>query len=319
MLGFELSIWFLISALLVICIFSLCLCILLFGVFIIIFKTEISRDQGFAPGVGDLRIYQNTDKQGLWVGWLNDKPIGCIAGVRYNQNYGFLGLFIVIEKYRGRGFGLQLWKKALSHLSDLPCIGLEAAPERITDYSKWGFTVSSKTTRWQWMGDGKLIEDNFRIDDLSNFSFVEGSYIPSKAVAQFDEKRETTPRPHFLSNWLNHPAGKVIAVIDKQGKCHGFGRIRPCLLQHGNGWRIGPLMADTPKLLKILLKKLIDSHPGLIIIDAPGLNKYASTLFNDLGFKTESETFRMYKGYQPPVSMKDVYVIKFWEITFFFN
>ena len=66
------------------------------------FITEISRKEGFAPGVGDLAIYQNTDKQGLWVGWLDGNPIGCIAGVRYNQNYGFLGLFLVIEKFRGR-------------------------------------------------------------------------------------------------------------------------------------------------------------------------------------------------------------------------
>ncbi len=271
------------------------------------FVTEISRQEGFAPGVGDLAIYQNTDKQGLWVGWLNDAPIGCIAGVRYNENYGFLGLFLVIEKFRGRGFGLQLWKKALSHLSDLPCVGLEAAPERISDYSKWGFAVSSKTTRWQWLGDGKLLEESLMHDYSYDFSFVEGASIPSNAVEKFDEERENTPRPHFLSNWLNHPAGKVIAVIDNEGRCHGFGRIRPCLLQNGDGWRIGPLMADNPKLLKILLKKLIDSHPGLIIIDTPGLNKSASKLFSDLGFKSESETFRMYRGSQPPVSMNDVY------------
>ena len=271
------------------------------------FVTEISRNEGFAPGVGDLGIYQNTDNQGLWVGWLNNNPIGCIAGVRYNENYGFLGLFIVIQKFRGRGFGLQLWKKALAHLNDLPCVGLEAAPERISDYSKWGFNISSKTTRWQWLGDGKLLEENFRQDDLSDFSFVEGSSIPSNAVEKFDEKREATPRPHFLSNWLNHPAGKVIAIIDGQSRCHGFGRIRPCLLQSGDGWRIGPLMADNPKLLKILLKKLIDSHPGLIIIDAPGLNKSASDIFKKLGFQSESETFRMYRGSQPPVSMNDVY------------
>ncbi len=271
------------------------------------FVTEISRKEGFAPGVGDLGIYKNTDTQGLWVGWFNDIPIGCIAGVRYNQNYGFLGLFLVIEKYRGRGFGLQLWKKALSHISDLPCIGLEAAPERITDYSKWGFTISSKTTRWQWMGDGKLIEENSENNYLDDFNFVEGTSIPKNAVEKFDEKREATPRPHFLSNWLTHPSGKVIAIIDKENVCHGFGRIRPCLLKKGVGWRIGPLMADSPELLKILLKRLIESHPGLIIIDAPGLNKSACDVFEKLGFKSKSETFRMYRGSQPPVSMNDVY------------
>ncbi len=271
------------------------------------FVTEISRKEGFAPGIGDLAIYKNTDKQGLWVGWLGDDPIGCIAGVRYTENYGFLGLFLVINKYRGKGFGMQLWKKALSHLSDLSCIGLEAAPERVADYSKWGFTISSKTTRWHWLGDGKLLENNVMNNYLDNFSFVEGSSIPQNAVEKFDEKRETTPRPHFLSSWLKHPAGKVMAVIDNEKRCHGFGRIRPCLLQNGDGWRIGPLMADNPDLLKILLKKLIESHPGLIIIDSPGLNTSASEVFNRLGFKSESETFRMYRGSQPPVSMNDVY------------
>ena len=271
------------------------------------FVTEISRKEGFAPGVGDLGIYKNTDKQGLWVGWLHDNPIGCIAGVRYNNDYGFLGLFLVIEQFRGKGFGIQLWKKALSHLSDLPCVGLEAAPERIADYSKWGFEISSKTTRWQLFGNGKLLQDRFGYGALNNYSFVEGSSIPQNAVEKFDEKRETTSRPHFLSSWLNHPAGKVIAVIDQDKRCHGFGRIRPCLLQNGDGWRIGPLMAETPKLLKILLMKLIDSHPGLIIIDAPGLNDYASEVFRELGFQSVSETFRMYKGSQPPVSMNDVY------------
>ena len=66
-------------------------------------------------------------------------------------------------------------------------------------------------------------------------------------------------------------------------------------------------MADDPELLKILLRKLIESHTGLIIVDAPGLNKLASEVFINLGFKSESVTFRMYRGSQPPVSMNDVY------------
>ena len=59
--------------------------------------------------------------------------------------------------------------------------------------------------------------------------------------------------------------------------------------------------------LKLWLKKLIDSHPGLVIIDSPGMNKFSFDLFSELGFEAVSETFRMYRGYQPPVSMNDVY------------
>ena len=57
--------------------------------------TDWARSEGFAPGKGDVRIYRHTDRQGLWVGWLGGKPIGCIAGVKYNEAYGFIGLFLV--------------------------------------------------------------------------------------------------------------------------------------------------------------------------------------------------------------------------------
>ena len=52
--------------------------------------TNWSRMEGFAPGIGDVSIYQHTDRQGLWVGWLGSVPIGCIAGVKYNPSYGFI-------------------------------------------------------------------------------------------------------------------------------------------------------------------------------------------------------------------------------------
>ena len=108
--------------------------------------TQWSRVEGFAPGAGDVSIYRHTDRQGLWVGWLGQEPIGCIAGVRYNASYGFIGLFLVVPDHRGNGYGLQLWKHSLHHLTDLPCIGLEAALDRVSDYSTWGFKPSSSIT-----------------------------------------------------------------------------------------------------------------------------------------------------------------------------
>ncbi|NDG74674.1 MAG: GNAT family N-acetyltransferase [Synechococcaceae bacterium WB8_1B_136] len=89
--------------------------------------THWARQEGFAPGSGDVAIYRHTDRQGIWVGWLGSERVGCIAGVRYSSAYGFLGLYLVQPQWRGRGYGLQLWRHALEHLADLPCIGLEAA------------------------------------------------------------------------------------------------------------------------------------------------------------------------------------------------
>ena len=98
-----------------------------------------------------------------------------------------------------------------------------------------------------------------------------------------------------------------MALVDKSGLCHGFGRIRPCLLTEGEGWRIGPLLADTPKLAEILLKNLLKRHPGAVLLDSPGSNPLANDLFHGLGFTPLSTTVRMYRGEQPPISMKDIY------------
>ncbi len=269
--------------------------------------TEWARVEGFAPGAGDLGIYRHTDRQGLWVGWLDGQPIGCIAGVRYNNDYGFVGLFLVIPEFRGNGYGVQLWKHALNHLSNIPCIGLEAAINRIDDYSRWGFRTSSTTTRWQLLVSSINREDDLSIKDETGLCILEGKQIPSKAVQIYDARREPSPRPHFLSDWLRHPSGKVLALIDHEGICHGFGRIRPCLLKSGDGWRIGPLLADTPRLAHLLLVNLLISHPGTVILDSPGLNPNVIPLLTSLRFNILSKTIRMYRGFQPPTSMSEVY------------
>ncbi len=267
-----------------------------------------ARVEGFAPGVGDVDIYRHTDRQGLWLARLDNKPVGCISGVRYNSNYGFIGMFIVAPPYRGNGYGLALWKHSLEYLNDLPCIGLEAAPDRIKDYSNWGFLPSSSTTRWEWKGNSNLLSEEWDLyRERHGLQLFEGESISARAVQDYDAYREPSPRPHFLSDWLQHPAGTVLALGDRNGQCHGFGRIRPCLLNKGKGWRIGPLLADTPKLAELLLRHLINQHPGVVLIDSPGANPYSQKLLNGIGFHSVSNTMRMYRGAQPPISLNEVY------------
>ena len=110
---------------------------------------EWSRLEDVAPGIGDISIYRNTDQQGIWLGWNGSTPVGCIAGVKYNQSYGFIGLYIVQSDFRGRGYGHQLWDVALDHLNNVACVGLEAAPGLIDTYKAYAFVAHSQTIRWQ--------------------------------------------------------------------------------------------------------------------------------------------------------------------------
>ena len=67
--------------------------------------TNWARLEGFAPGFDDISIYKNTDQKGIWVGCLDNNPIGSIACVKYNSSYGFIGLFIVKKEFRNMGYG----------------------------------------------------------------------------------------------------------------------------------------------------------------------------------------------------------------------
>ena len=279
--------------------------------------TAWARQEGFAPGEGDVAIYRQTDRQGVWVGWLAGEPVGCIAGVRYDAAYGFIGLFLVVPQQRGKGYGVELWRHALGHLEDVPCIGLEAALDRVEDYGGWGFQPASPTTRWQRPGGGAqpgILEG--RSPQGEGFSsqgsepswcLLTGEAIPEAAVQRFDAQREASPRPHFLHQWLHHPAGTVHALLDREGTCHGFGRIRPCLLKDGDGWRIGPAVADHPTAARALLEGLLQRHPGTVLIDVPGANPEAGAVLQTLGFDPLSQTLRMYRGEVPRGSLADVY------------
>ena len=265
-----------------------------------------ARSEGFAPGSGDIGIYRQTDHQGIWTGCLGEEPIGCIAGIRYNHAYGFIGLYIVRPDQRGRGYGVKLWREALDHLHDVSCVGLEAAEDRIDDYSNWGFQPASTTTRWQIEVDS-LPHQLRSTEPPEDLRLIRGDDIPEPKIQIYDADRELNPRPHFLSDWLQHPAGDVTALLDRKHDCHGFARIRPCLLKKESGWRIGPLLADSPELAELLIRDLLSARKGLVIIDSPGGNALAAPLLQKLGFTVSGRTLRMYRGVMPSRQLDEVY------------
>ncbi len=266
-----------------------------------------ARNEGFCPGIEDILVYKNTDNKGIWVGCLNDLPIGCIAGIRYNSSYGFIGLFIVLKEFRGNGYGVKLWKHALKYLEKIPIIGLEAAINRLDDYKKWGFKLSSKTTRWKFDFSNNFLVDKLYPEINNDFAVVHSRNVPSEQIQIYDAKRESNSRPHFLSDWLNNKNGNLSVLVDKNSSCHGFGLIRPCLLRNGKGWRIGPILADTPPLAELLIRDLLLNHDGTVFLDSPGLNPYSKFLLEKLGFTEDSYTFRMYKGEYTNISLNQVY------------
>lgn len=275
--------------------------------------TEWARQEGFCPGLGDAGVYRHTDGAGLWVGCLGEEPVGCIAGIRYDERYGFIGLFLVRPAFRGRGYGVALWRQALAHLDGVACIGLEAAPERLIDYGQWGFEAAYDTLRWRLpfacrpRCSGGQLPPGYGVVAAVQLGADAGSH---ELVLSYDARHEATPRPHFLGEWLRQGSGTVELVRDELGCCRGFGRIRPCLLPDDTGalgWRLGPLLADAPLLAGALLDRLCSERTGPVLIDAPEANPRAHRLLEHRGFQIAGRTVRMYRGTPPELPLQDIY------------
>ncbi|MEI6615707.1 MAG: GNAT family N-acetyltransferase [Cyanobium sp. ELA507] len=276
--------------------------------------TDWARAEGFCPGVGDAAILRDADRRGVWVGCLDGEPVGCILGVRYDGHYGRIGLFLVRPEHRGHGFGVALWERALEHLRDVSCIALEAEPDRIEDYSGWGFRPAWETLRWGLCsGDGGQPRSGEApaVPLPPGWRVVPLEEVDRAAVLIYDARHEATPRPLVLEEWLDAGHGEeVLVVLDDLGCCRGFGRLRPCLLpegEEGPGWRLGPLLADALPVADALLQRLCCGRRGLVLIDAPEANPRAHRLLEARGFQIRHRTVRMYRGPAPELALEDLY------------
>lgn len=271
--------------------------------------TEWARREGFCPGPGDLAIMRLVDQGGAWVGCLDHQPIGCILGVRYDAHYGFIGLFLVTPEHRGHGHGVALWRRAMAHLGDVACIGLEAAPERVQDYGCWGFHPAHDTLRWSLIVSPNQVGTPRTMP--SGQRLLPAAAVAESAVAAYDARHEATPRPLFLREWLRvrSPHDKVRVAVDAGGCCRGFARVRAALMPTpgAQGWRIGPWQADDERLAEALLLDLLADRFGPVMVDAPAVNGRARRVLERWGFQPVGRTVRMYRGHPPPVPVREIY------------
>lgn len=56
---------------------------------------EWAKSEGWNPGLDDLSAFYAADPGGFLMGFLDDEPVSSISVVRYGDEFGFLGFYIV--------------------------------------------------------------------------------------------------------------------------------------------------------------------------------------------------------------------------------
>ncbi len=234
--------------------------------------------EGWNPGIHDGDCFYYTDPEGFFIGEVDGEPAGCISAVAYNDSFGFLGLYIVKQKFRGRGFGIRLWRTAMAYLGERN-IGLDGVIAQQENYRKSGFRFAYRNIRYEGTGKGCTCR-----------CIVDLAKVPFEELAVYDAALFSVPRHRFLNLWINQPEGAALGFL-KDGRLAGYGVIRACL----SGFKIGPLFADDEEIAENLFNALVERVPGeTIFLDTPEINPAAVALAKRHDMKMVFETARMY-------------------------
>lgn len=269
-------------------------------------KTLLScaKAEGWNPGEEDAKAFWNTDPDGYYGFYLKEELIAGGAIISYNQEFGFMGLFIVHPNYRGHGIGKKLWylrrDLLLQRLKQGAPIGMDGVVAMQPFYEKGGFTIAFKDVRYERKGEQLSVSEN--VSAIHTKDFEE---LLKYDMTCFGFKRET-----FLKNWLALDQSHAYKFT-KNHILKGFAVIRKVNV----GYKIGPLFADNTAVAEELYRVCLNSTKGkLVYLDIPLVNKSAVELVKKYDAKYAFECARMYYGNPPKVNMDKVFGITTFEL-----
>jgi len=265
---------------------------------------EWAETEGWNPGPYDADVYWATDPDGFYGYYSDDTLIAGGSIVSYNNEFGFMGLFIVNPENRSCGIGRRLWyqrrDKLLSRLNKGATIGMDGVLAMQSFYEKGGFKIAFKDESHQLTGQEFVVE--------KNISPIESCDIES--IIAYDSKCFGVSRPQFMKSWLQLQGNKTIKY-KRDGILKGFAIVRKAKA----GYKVGPLFADNERIAEELLRACLSSVVGeLLYINIPLNNPAAINLARKYNSTYVFECARMYLGKMPNMEIDKVFGITTFEL-----
>ena len=235
--------------------------------------------EGWNPGLNDAAAFYATDPDGFFVSRDGDQPVAAISVVNHDTDIAFLGLYICLPNWRGKGVGRALWDHAIQHAGKRT-IGLDAVPAQQANYVKSGFEAVSATTRFS----GAIAS---QIGDLKEAQPADMTWM-----VDLDRIANGYAKPAFLQEWCCQSDSRKTFVLEG---AEGFATIRQC----SSGAKIGPLVARNEDAAKTLMLGVANTFDGPTTIDLPADNAPLTKLCEDFGMTSDFTTTRMYRGAPP--------------------
>ena len=273
---------------------------------------EWAAAEGWNPGLHDANCFYAADEDGFLAGLLNGEPIACISAVKYDKTFGFIGFYIVRPEFRGQGYGWQIWQAGLARLKGCN-MGLDGVVEQQENYIKSGFKLAHRNIRYEGSKRNKqpLKKQKEKQNKTFEGEIVPLSSLPLEKILTYDKAIFLHERAAFLQCWINAVEHRALGLV-QQRQLVGYGVLRPCQ----QGYKIGPLFAETAQLAEALFLELIKpvTPDRPFYLDAPAVNSEAIALAEKYGMKSVFETARMYTQEAPSMPLNKIFGITTFEL-----
>jgi GNAT superfamily N-acetyltransferase len=261
-------------------------------------------NEGWNPGKNDAKVFWDTDPDGFYGCFFENKLIAGGAIISYNGEYGFMGLFIVHSDYRNDGIGRKLWlfrrDMLLNRLQPNASIGMDGVLAMQPFYNKGGFNIAFRDERYEFLSKAFSFSNHISTIESNDFN----------DIVEYDINLFGCARTKFLEGWLFMPESKAF-MYKKEDKIIGYAVIRKA----ETGYKIGPLFANSLGIADDLLKSCFNAYPNdSVFLDIPTTNNDAVDLVKKYGGKYVFECARMYYGKVPNTPINNIYGITSFEL-----
>jgi GNAT superfamily N-acetyltransferase len=266
--------------------------------------------EGWNPGLGDLAAFHAADPGGFLMGFDGSEPVSSISVVRYGDDFGFLGFYIVRPDRRGEGIGFDIWNAGMTWLEGRT-VGLDGVVAQQDNYRKSGFVLAGRNVRYTGVPDSGILEEPMPV----GVDLIEPGTANLEAVVSYDARHFPSIRASFIRDWVGPvggAAGRRSLVASRDGHIVGLGTIRECRA----GFKVGPLFAETQEVAAGLFARLCASlSAGAVVsLDVPEDSPAAVALAVGSGLVPVFETARMYRGTYPEIPLERIFGVTTFEL-----
>jgi hypothetical protein len=240
-----------------------------------------AENEGWNPGVNDADSFFAADPDGYFGGFVDGELVASISAVRYQNEFAFIGLYIVLPEFRGKRLTKNLVDKALEITQGI-VTGIDGVVAMQQSYSNYGFRIAHRNIRYE----GLIPE----INDIHDACIETKS---AEAVRDLDLENFGVARNEFLESWIKQNNALTLLIDEGKNK-RGYTTVRKC----ASGYKIAPLFADSPEIAMQLFAGIRNRIGGSaqFCIDVPEPNQAAVSIIKSFNMAPIFETARMYRG-----------------------